>query len=69
MLWPPEFNLTHYHLNQNHPNKHMKSTHKRLLLLTLISALSALFGASCNTVRGVGRDVERAGNGIQKSTR
>lgn len=47
----------------------MKSTPKRLLLLALISTLSALFGASCNTVRGVGRDVERAGNGIQKSTR
>ena len=47
----------------------MKSTHKRLLLLALISALSALFGASCNTVRGVGRDVENAGHGIQKSTR
>ncbi len=47
----------------------MKTSPKRLLLLVLTSALWTIFGSSCNTVRGVGRDVERAGDGIQNSTR
>ena len=46
----------------------MKTSLKRILLL-LIPALWAVFGSSCNTVRGVGRDVEKAGDGIQNATR
>ena len=40
----------------------------RLILLTLAAAL-VLFGAiGCNTVRGVGQDMEAAGEGMQDAT-
>lgn len=38
-------------------------------LLLLIAAAWSLAATSCNTLRGVGRDVERAGDGIVNSTR
>jgi predicted small secreted protein len=47
----------------------MKTTPKRLVLILLSLALISLFGASCrNTFRGAGRDVENAGDHIQKAT-
>ena len=47
----------------------MKTTTQRLTLLLLAAALVALFSSSCgNTVRGAGRDVENAGNHIQRAT-
>ncbi len=36
-------------------------------LLALIVCVAVLAG--CNTVRGVGKDVEKAGEAIQKSTK
>ncbi|MEI7910438.1 MAG: entericidin A/B family lipoprotein [Verrucomicrobiota bacterium] len=48
----------------------MKSSQKRLTMLLLAAALISLFSASCrNTVRGAGRDVENAGDHIEKATR
>ena len=47
----------------------MKTSPKRIALLLIASAITLLGSTSCNTVRGVGRDVEAAGDGIQKSTR
>ena len=47
----------------------MKTSQNRLILFLLASALWTIAGTSCNTVRGVGRDVERTGEGIQRSTR
>jgi len=47
----------------------MKASTKRIALLLIASAITLLGVAGCNTVRGVGRDVEAAGDGIQKSTR
>ena len=38
-------------------------------ILLLIAAAWSLAATSCNTLRGVGRDVERAGDGIVNSTR
>jgi predicted small secreted protein len=38
---------------------------KRVIMMVL--ALSVLAG--CNTVRGIGQDVEKAGEAIQKSTK
>jgi predicted small secreted protein len=38
-------------------------------ILLLIAAAWSLVATSCNTLRGVGRDVERAGDGIVNSTR
>jgi predicted small secreted protein len=39
----------------------MKTNTTRIALLLLLTAL----GTSCNTVRGVGRDVRHAGNHIE----
>lgn len=48
----------------------MKSSQKRLTMLLLAAALISLFSPSCrNTVRGAGRDVENAGDHIEKATR
>lgn len=47
----------------------MKTTHQRMFLLILATALMALFGASCGTVRGFGRDVGRAGDNIEDASR
>jgi predicted small secreted protein len=47
----------------------MKTSPKRIALLLIATTVTLLGGTGCNTVRGVGRDVEAAGDGIQKSTR
>jgi predicted small secreted protein len=39
----------------------------RSIVFALVSVCIVLAG--CNTVRGVGQDIEAAGKGIQKSTR
>ena len=40
---------------------------KRIVMLLAVLAL-AVCAAGCNTVRGVGKDIERAGEGIQNAT-
>jgi predicted small secreted protein len=40
---------------------------KRLATLSLVSL--ALFLAGCNTIRGIGQDIEKAGSAIEKSAR
>ena len=40
---------------------------KRLILLIVCAAIAAGV-TGCNTVRGMGKDIERAGEGIQNST-
>ncbi|MBE7557992.1 entericidin A/B family lipoprotein [bacterium] len=40
----------------------------RLAALALVAALALTSLSACNTVRGVGKDVERAGEALQKST-
>jgi predicted small secreted protein len=47
----------------------MKTSYQRITLLVLATALLALFGASCSTVRGVGQDVEKAGEHIEDASR
>lgn len=39
------------------------------VLMLLVLAGVAVSAAACNTVAGMGKDVERAGESIQKSTR
>ena len=39
---------------------------KKLLLAVLVVA-SALSAAACNTVRGIGKDIERGGQAIEKA--
>jgi len=40
---------------------------KKLVTVSLITALLALTG--CNTVRGIGQDIEKAGSAIEKSAK
>jgi predicted small secreted protein len=47
----------------------MKTPLKRIAIFILASALVALFGASCATTRGFGRDVGTVGDKIEKSAR
>ena len=37
--------------------------------LTLILAALAFLPAGCNTVRGIGQDIEKGGEAIQKATK
>lgn len=41
----------------------------KVLPLLLITALWAAIGTGCNTTRGVGKDIEKAGEKIQDATR
>lgn len=47
----------------------MKTKYKTLFTFTLAALLFGMFAASCNTVRGVGRDVQRTGEHIQHGSR
>jgi predicted small secreted protein len=47
----------------------MKTSHKRISLLILATALAVVFTAGCGTVRGFGRDVETVGENIEESAR
>lgn len=40
---------------------------KKLIRFSLIAALLALAG--CNTIRGIGQDIEKAGSAIEKSAK
>jgi predicted small secreted protein len=41
---------------------------KKVLALLLAGVIVAVAGG-CNTVRGIGKDIQRTGQAIQKSTR
>ncbi|BEV12732.1 entericidin A/B family lipoprotein [Asticcacaulis sp. DW145] len=45
----------------------MKRPMKSLVILSLIAILPAL--SACNTIKGVGRDIESVGDALDKSTR
>jgi predicted small secreted protein len=40
---------------------------KKLISFSLMAALLALAG--CNTIRGIGQDIEKAGSAIEKSAK
>jgi predicted small secreted protein len=42
---------------------------KRIILLLFITALPVLAGVGCNTAHGFGKDMEKAGEGIQDGTK
>jgi entericidin A len=42
---------------------------KRMIVLLLVIILSSAILVGCNTVRGVGKDVEKAGEVIQGTTK
>ncbi|MBY5985653.1 entericidin A/B family lipoprotein [Halomonas sp. DP5Y7-2] len=41
---------------------------KRTLALILVSMFTLVLLSGCNTVRGVGQDIEKGGEAIQNST-
>jgi len=41
---------------------------KRTVPLTCVALLLALLAFGCNTLRGVGKDIESAGRGIQNAS-
>lgn len=47
----------------------MKTSTKRLAVLVLASALTALFSSGCGTVHGFGHDVEKVGDHIEHASR
>jgi predicted small secreted protein len=42
---------------------------KRLVVLLFVTALLAIAGMGCNTAHGFGKDIEKAGEGIQDGTK
>ncbi|GAA5133465.1 hypothetical protein GCM10023213_03380 [Prosthecobacter algae] len=55
------------HTSFNATSHPMKTSFKRLSLLVLVSGLFAVLGTSCNTTRGLGRDVKKAGDKIERA--
>lgn len=47
----------------------MKYLHRPTLIALGCALFAALLFSGCNTVRGAGKDVEKAGEGIQRATR
>lgn len=47
----------------------MNVLHKPALIALALSLFGSLLLTGCNTVRGVGKDVERAGEKIQQNAR
>ncbi len=45
----------------------MKSSQKRIILLLVAAVIWTIAGTSCNTVRGVGQDVEHVGGHIERA--
>lgn len=47
----------------------MTTLFKRIVILLFLSALVSIAGTGCNTAHGFGKDVEKAGEGIQNGTK
>ena len=46
----------------------MTTSFKRLVALLCITAFLAIVGVGCNTAHGFGKDMQKAGEGIQHGT-
>lgn len=49
-------------------NANMTILPKRIIILPFVTALLAIVGIGCNTAHGFGKDMEKAGEGIQNGT-
>lgn len=47
----------------------MNQLFKRIVVLLFLSALVTVVGLGCNTANGFGKDVSKAGAGIQNGTK
>jgi predicted small secreted protein len=50
-------------------NKIMMTFIKRIVVLLLVTTLLAIVGVGCHTAHGFGKDLEKAGEGIQDGTK
>lgn len=41
----------------------------KTVLMFIVVAFAAVVGAGCNTVQGLGKDIEKGGEAIQRSTK
>jgi predicted small secreted protein len=55
--------------NQHKPGTHMTTKSKSIIILLFFVALLAMAGLGCNTANGFGKDMEKAGEGIQNGTK
>ena len=56
------------YLKRFNRNKYMKIA-KRIVVLLFVTTLLAIVGVGCNTAHGFGKDMEKAGDKIQDSTK
>jgi predicted small secreted protein len=61
--------LEPFHQNNLNPTKPMTTLFKQIVVLLFISALVAVVGLGCQTAHGFGKDMQNAGEGIQKGTK
>ena len=47
----------------------MTKQFKHIIVLLFVTALLAIAGIGCNTAHGFGKDMEKAGQGIQDGTK
>ena len=47
----------------------MSTSIKRIVVLLFVTAFLVMAGTGCNTAHGFGKDVEKAGQGIQDGTK
>jgi predicted small secreted protein len=47
----------------------MTTKSKRIIILLFVTVLLAIVGLGCNTANGFGKDMEKAGEGIQNGTK
>ena len=47
----------------------MKTNKLQILLLASLAALFAAIGTGCNTMKGAGKDIEKAGDKIQDAAK
>jgi predicted small secreted protein len=47
----------------------MTTLTKRIIVLLFLIALLAIVGLGCNTANGFGKDMQKAGEGIQNGTK
>ena len=66
-LYPLRFYCAHW--AQGFMSTNDQSMKIKFLSLVLCSVFWAVFVAGCNTTRGVGKDIEKAGDKIQDATR